>query len=68
MDTASMVRNWWVVALRGTAAIVFGVVTLAWPGLTLAALILLFGAWALVDGVLSVLAAVRRPEQDANGC
>jgi uncharacterized membrane protein HdeD (DUF308 family) len=60
-----MVENWWMIALRGVAAIVFGILTLAWPSLTLVALVLLFGAWALVDGVLSVLAALRRRRDDA---
>jgi uncharacterized membrane protein HdeD (DUF308 family) len=59
-----LARNWWVVALRGVAAIVFGVLTILNPALSLAALILLFGAYALVDGVFSVIAAVsgRRNE------
>jgi uncharacterized membrane protein HdeD (DUF308 family) len=51
-------RSWWVLLLRGLAAIAFGVMTFFWPGLSLAALILLFGAYALADGVLTVFAAV----------
>lgn len=54
-----LARNWWAIALRGVAAIVFGVLALAMPGVTLVALIYLFGAYALVDGVLAVVAAVR---------
>ena len=52
-------RHWWVVALRGLAAIVFGILAFIWPGLTLAVLVLLFGAYAIVDGVLALYAAVR---------
>jgi uncharacterized membrane protein HdeD (DUF308 family) len=52
-------RHWWVVGLRGLAAIVFGILAFAWPALTLTVLILLFGAYAIVDGVLSLYAAVR---------
>ncbi len=51
-------RNWWMLALRGLAAIVFGVVALAWPEATYAALVILFGAYALLDGLLAVLAAL----------
>ncbi len=54
---------WWVLLVRGLVAVAFGVMALAWPTLTLQALILLFGAYALVDGGLAVYAALRaRPE------
>jgi uncharacterized membrane protein HdeD (DUF308 family) len=52
-------RDWWLVLLRGLAAIVFGVLTFVWPGITLLWLVLLYGAYALVDGVLAVVAAVK---------
>ena len=42
------------------AAILFGLLTLVVPGLTLAALVLLFGAYALVDGIFNIVAAIRR--------
>lgn len=51
-------RAWWVFLLRGALAILFGVLTYFRPGVTLAALVLLFGAFALADGVLSLFAAV----------
>jgi uncharacterized membrane protein HdeD (DUF308 family) len=56
-----LTRNWWLVALRGALAVIFGIVTLAWPGLTLLALIFLWGFYALVDGISSIAlgAAVR---------
>lgn len=47
-------RVWWVLLLRGLAAIAFGVVALAWPGLTLVTLALFWGAYALVDGVTAL--------------
>ena len=52
-------RNWWLVVLRGIAAIVFGVLAFVWPGLTLLTLVLFWGAFALVDGVLALVAAIR---------
>ena len=55
MDRA-LTRSSRLLALEGIAAIVFGIVVLIWPGLTLVALLALFGAFALVSGVL-VLAA-----------
>jgi uncharacterized membrane protein HdeD (DUF308 family) len=61
---AVLARNWGMVALRGVVALVFGLLTIARPGITLAFLVLLFGAYALVDGVVSIAAALtnRRGE------
>jgi uncharacterized membrane protein HdeD (DUF308 family) len=60
----TIVRNWWLVALRGLAALLFGVLTIFRPGVTLAALILLFGAYAIANGVFAIVAAIanRRGE------
>ena len=54
----ALAKNWWLLLLRGIAAIVFGVLAFAWPGLTLLTLILFYGAFALVDGALAIVAAV----------
>ena len=54
-----MVRHWWAVGLRGLAAIIFGILALLVPGITLIALIILFGAYALVDGVIATGVAIR---------
>src|SRR5882724_88784 len=51
VDLEVLARNWWAIALRGVAAIVFGVLTLLVPGVSLAVLVLLFGSYALVDGI-----------------
>ena len=54
--------NWWALLLRGIAAVVFGLAALFWPGLTLFVLIVSFGAYALVDGTLAILAGIRGSE------
>lgn len=54
----ALARNWWVVGLRGLAALIFGLLTLVSPAISLAVLILLFGAYALVDGVFTMVAAI----------
>jgi uncharacterized membrane protein HdeD (DUF308 family) len=54
-----LARHWWLVALRGLAAVLFGILAFAQPQMTLTLLVLLFGAYALVDGVLGLIAAFR---------
>src|SRR6202048_2608491 len=54
--------NWWLVALRGLVAILFGLLALVWPGVTLITLIWLFGAFALVNGLLSLMLAAKAPK------
>ena len=56
----SLARNLWLILLRGIFAIIFGVLTFAWPGITLVTLVLLYGAFAFADGVLSLVAAVTK--------
>jgi uncharacterized membrane protein HdeD (DUF308 family) len=55
-------QNWWVLVLQGLAAILFGLGAIAWPGLTLAALIALFGAYALVDGIAALVGMFQARE------
>jgi uncharacterized membrane protein HdeD (DUF308 family) len=58
-------RGWWLLLLRGLIAIAFGVLTWLRPGISVAALVLLFGAYALADGSLAIWNAVAgRQDQD----
>jgi uncharacterized membrane protein HdeD (DUF308 family) len=52
-------RDWWVYAVRGVAAILFGTAALVWPGPTLAVLVIMFGAFAFVDGIAMLVALAR---------
>jgi uncharacterized membrane protein HdeD (DUF308 family) len=63
VDLDTLYRNWWVVLLRGVAGIAFGILTFMAPAISLAVLVLLWGAYALVDGVLALLTAIRRRGQ-----
>jgi uncharacterized membrane protein HdeD (DUF308 family) len=58
-----LARNWWAVALRGVFAILFGIIALVLPEVTLTALVLLFSAYMLVDGVFAIVAAVKAARQ-----
>jgi uncharacterized membrane protein HdeD (DUF308 family) len=55
----TLTANWWALALRGLVAVLFGLLTFFLPGITLVTLVLLFGAYALVDGVFNFIAFFR---------
>ena len=59
-----MKQAWWMPLLRGLAAVIFGVMAFIWPGLTVATLVLLFGAFTLVDGVSAAIGAVMNRKVD----
>ncbi len=54
-----LARNWWMIAIRGLVAVIFGLAAIAWPDMTLVVLVMLFGAYALVDGLFAMIAAIR---------
>ena len=55
---AALAQNWWAIAIRGVAGILFGLVALFLPGATMLSLVLVFAAYAFVDGVFAIVAAV----------
>ena len=64
-----LTRIWWILAVRGVAAVAFGLAALIWPQITLLALVLVFGAYALVDGLFTLYAAIggRQPAGGGRG-
>jgi uncharacterized membrane protein HdeD (DUF308 family) len=52
-------RYWWVLALRGLAAVLFGLVALIFPGIALLAFVFVFGAYALIDGITAVFVSFQ---------
>ena len=59
----ALATNWWALVIRGLAGIAFGILTFAWPGITLVALVFLFAGYSLVDGVMNIVGAVRAIEK-----
>jgi uncharacterized membrane protein HdeD (DUF308 family) len=54
-----LARNWWALLIRGIVAVIFGVLAFIWPGAFIAAIVILFGAYALVDGIFAIVTAIR---------
>jgi uncharacterized membrane protein HdeD (DUF308 family) len=57
-----LTRNWWMWLIRGIAALIFGILAFIWPVKTIVVIGILFGAYALVDGVFAILAAIQAAE------
>ena len=55
----ALARNWWLLLLRGLVSILFGVLAFIWPGITLVSLVIIYGAYALADGIFAIIAAIR---------
>jgi uncharacterized membrane protein HdeD (DUF308 family) len=60
---ASLARNWWAVLLRGVVTLIFGLVAIFLPGVTLYSLVLVFAVYMLFDGVLAITAAIRAAQR-----
>ncbi len=61
-----LTQKWWVLAVRGIVAIMFGIVALVFPGFTLVSLAIVFGAYAFVDGVFTIVSAFGHRGRDAS--
>src|SRR5215471_10373593 len=66
MMIETLKRHWWVPVIRGFAAIVFGIIARAYPGLTVAMLVLFFGAWVLIDGIFRIVGAIGYRASDSD--
>ena len=51
-------RNWWLYLVRAVLAIAFGILALVWPGATTFVLVLLFGTFALGDGIFAIATSI----------
>lgn len=58
-----LVRHWWMLALRGVLAVIFGIVALVWPTITLEVLVILFGAYTLLDGISLLATSLTNRKQ-----
>ncbi|MGV9776309.1 HdeD family acid-resistance protein [Streptosporangium sp. NPDC003464] len=54
-----LARTWWVHLVRGLCAILFGLLAIVWPGITIYALVIVFGAYAVVNGVFALFSSGR---------
>jgi uncharacterized membrane protein HdeD (DUF308 family) len=59
----TLARNWWVLVIRGVFAIIFGILAFVLPDATVFALVILFGAYMAVDGIMAIVTAIRRAQQ-----
>jgi uncharacterized membrane protein HdeD (DUF308 family) len=57
-----LARSWWMLAVLGVIAMLFAVLALMWPGLTLLSLVALFAAYALSGGIMWIIGAIRHRE------
>jgi len=55
----TMLRNWWMLALRGLFAIIFGLIAIVLPHIALLAFIYVFGIYSLIDGIIAVIVSLR---------
>lgn len=61
--SAILARNWWLIALRGACAVLFGILTFVMPGLSLVTLVFLFAAYLLIDGIAAIVSAIRAAQK-----
>ncbi|MGV9303373.1 MULTISPECIES: HdeD family acid-resistance protein [unclassified Nonomuraea] len=54
-----LASTWWLILIRGICAVIFGILAIIWPGMTVLVLVIFFGAYALVNGIFSLISAFR---------
>lgn len=59
MEKIHLDKYWWMIALRGLIAVIFGFLALAWPGLTMEVLVLWFGIYVFLDGIFGIISSYR---------
>jgi uncharacterized membrane protein HdeD (DUF308 family) len=59
-----LAKNWWAIGIRGALGILFGLIALFLPGTTMLSLVLVFAAYAFLDGVLGIVSAVRAAREN----
>ena len=60
-----LARSWWMLALQGSVAVLFGLLAVLWPGLTLLTLVALFAAYAIISGAVALYGAVTNRTMDS---
>jgi uncharacterized membrane protein HdeD (DUF308 family) len=66
-EPASAIRGvWWLVLIRGILAILFGLFALFAPGTALLALVFVFGAYAIIDGITAIIAGIRHRKEESH--
>ena len=60
-----LAQNWWAFAIRGVLGVIFGLIAILLPGVTMLSLVLVFSAYAFVDGIFAIIASVRAAKQHA---
>jgi uncharacterized membrane protein HdeD (DUF308 family) len=63
-NMSQLARNWWILALNGVIAIILGAIAFLMPGVTLAAMVILFGAFSFADGITRLVAGIRARERE----
>jgi uncharacterized membrane protein HdeD (DUF308 family) len=67
VNVGGLVRNWWMMAVRGGLALAFGLAVLVWPGVTLPVIVMLFAAYAVADGLWTIATVSRTSTKLSDG-
>src|SRR5688500_2622037 len=65
MMVRTLSQNWWLVVLRGVLGILFGLLAFIWPGITWLTLVIMFGIYAIVDGLVAIGTGLARTRESS---